>query len=50
MVPDLQTWKNVTQGCVQDGWFKRLNKMQIDDLPECATEVLTGVVSDGLLV
>ena len=35
---------------MQDGWFKQLNKMQIDDLPECATEVLTGVLSDGLLV
>ena len=50
MVPDLQTWKNIKQGCVEDGWFKQLNKMQIDDLPECATEVLTGVLSNGLLV
>ena len=42
MVPDLQTWKNMTQGRVQDSWFKRLNKMQMDELPECVTEALTG--------
>ena len=50
MVPDLRTWKNVTQGRVQDGWFKRLNKVQIDELPECVTEASTGVLPDNLLV
>ena len=50
MVPDLQTWKNMTQGRVQDSWFKRLNKMQMDELPKCVTEASTGVLSDRLLV
>ena len=40
----------MTQGRVQDSWFKRLNKMQMDELPECVTEALTGVLSDRLLV
>ena len=50
MVPDLQTWKNMTQGRVQDSWFKWLNKIQMDELPKCVTEASTGVLSDNLLV
>ena len=40
----------MTQGRVQDSWFKWLNKMQIDELLVCVTEVSTGVLSDRLLV
>ena len=40
----------MTQGRVKDSWFKQLNKMQMDELPECVTEASTGVLSDRLLV